>query len=65
MVVYKKNASFSEEMGSQLFSELIPAKFNTSHASAGKKKHDHGCWYTNVFKEPLLKEFDPQDQNVR
>lgn len=34
------------------------------HTSGSKRKCNHGLLYIVVYKEPFIKEFDPQDENV-
>lgn len=54
MVVYKKNASFSEEMGSQLFSELISAGNSTHHTHQRGRQNMTMAVGTQMFIKNLF-----------
>jgi len=54
MVVYKKDVSFSEEMGSQLFSELISAGNSTHHTHQQGRKSMTMAVGTQMFIKNLF-----------
>lgn len=54
MVVYKKKISFSEEIGSQLFSQLISAGNSTHHTYQQARKNMTMAIGTQIFIKNLF-----------